>query len=107
MGKSSKSKARCLFSIVFIWFPASAVGNQSGTGADTWHRARIVACLLLNKIPPSYFSSLQAFMLNFGLCNLLVKRWYCSRDGTRRLVSGLPGAKVRHDTKHSSDPSQM
>ena len=39
----------------------------------------------MNKIPPSYCSSLQAFMLNFGLCNLLVERWYRSRDGTRRL----------------------
>ena len=73
----------CLFSIVFIWFPSSAVGNQSGV--DTWHHARIVACLLMNEIPPSYCSSLQAFMLNFELCNLLVERWYCSRDGTRRL----------------------
>ena len=56
------------------------------SGVDTWHRARIVACLLMNKIPPSYCSSLQAFMtLNFGLCNFLVERWYRSRDGTRRL----------------------
>ena len=81
--KSSRSKVSCLFSIVFIWFPSSAVGNQRGV--DTWHRARIVACLLMNKIPPSYCSSLQAFMLNFGLCNLLVERWYRSRDGTKRL----------------------
>ena len=73
----------CLFSILLIWFPSSAVGNQSGV--DTWHRARIVACLLINKIPLSYCSSLQAFMLNFGLCNLLVERWYRSKDGTRRL----------------------
>ena len=84
-GKSSRSKVSCLFFIVFIWFPSSAVGNQSGV--DTWHRARIAACLLMNKIPPLYCSSLQAFMLNFGLCNLLVERWYHSRDGTRRLYS--------------------
>ena len=82
-GKSLRSKVSCLFSIVFIWFPSSAVGNQSGV--DTWHRDRIVAYLLMNKTPPSFCSSLQAFMLNFGLCNLLVERWYHSRDGTRRL----------------------
>ena len=90
----------CLFSIVFIWFLSSAVGNQSGV--DTWHRAKIVACLLMNKIPPSYCSSLQAFMLNFGLCNLLVERWYRSRDGTRRLMV-VPYCLLNH-LKDNEDP---